>query len=116
MRAMIANDMDIAARMNDAMPASAPWRIALLWSGAALCVHGMFRHRVAGNGLRAQSDPGGAAWVGLIHDQGVGEVILRPDSMPPPRRSALQRLHAGRRTQIGKAEWWSVPMCTREQS
>jgi hypothetical protein len=64
---------------------------------------------------QAASDPSGAAWVGLMRDQGVSEVILRPESMTPAQRAALQRLHAKRRVQTGKAEWWSLPMPAQEQ-
>jgi hypothetical protein len=59
---------------------------------------------------QAESDPSGAAWVRLIHDQSISEVILRPESMTPAQQAALQRLHAKRRVQIDKAEWWSLPM------
>lgn len=64
---------------------------------------------------RAEADPSGASWAQLIHDQGISEVILRPESTTPAQRAALQRLHARRRVQIGKAEWWSLPMPAQEQ-
>ena len=60
--------------------------------------------------LQAESDPSGAAWAALLRDQGICEVILRPESLTPAQRAALQRLHAKRRVQTGKAEWWSLPM------
>ena len=60
--------------------------------------------------LQAESDPSGAAWAALLRDQGISEVILRPESLTPAQRAALQRLHAKRRVQTGKAEWWSLPM------
>jgi hypothetical protein len=64
---------------------------------------------------QAESDSSGAAWTDLIHDEGISELILRPESITPPQRAALQRLHAKRRVQIGKAEWWSLPMAAQEQ-
>ena len=65
---------------------------------------------------RAESDPSGATWAGLMHDQDITEVILRPESITPAQRAGLQRLHARRRVQIGKTEWWSLPMSAQDRS
>lgn len=65
--------------------------------------------------LQAEHDPSGAAWAGLLREQGISEVVLRPESITPTQRAALQRLHAIRRVQIGKAEWWSLPMPAQQR-
>lgn len=60
--------------------------------------------------LAADRVSDGSAWVALLHEQGTGDVILRPESTPSVRRLALERAGAQRMSVIGPVEWWRLPV------
>lgn len=56
----------------------------------------------------AERDPSGAAWSDLLRREGITEILLRPASLTPAQRLALQTSGARRRALAGPAEWWSL--------
>ncbi len=64
---------------------------------------------LAARAATADRDASGEAWIQLLRDEGIGEVMLRPDELSPPRRAALERLDARPRAAVGRVEWWQLP-------
>lgn len=56
----------------------------------------------------ADRDPTGAAWAALLRDERIGEIMLRPDGLPAPRRAALERLDARPQARLDGLEWWRI--------
>ncbi|HYM86167.1 MAG TPA: hypothetical protein VET30_05465, partial [Pseudoxanthomonas sp.] len=65
---------------------------------------------------KAEADASGATWARLMRDEGIAEVILRPETLTRAQRAALARMHAVRRASVGKAEWWSLSMPVPQRS
>lgn len=57
----------------------------------------------------AERDPSGAAWLRLFKTFDVREVVLHPTQLSPAQRAGLVRARGYRRSEVGKAEWWSLP-------
>lgn len=57
----------------------------------------------------ADRDASGQAWVRLIAQEQVGEIVLRRSQVGDAQRRALQDLQARHRATVGDAEWWSLP-------
>ena len=57
----------------------------------------------------ANKDESGMAWVALLSQEQVGDVILRPDDTTPAQRRALEQLKAQERESVGGAQWWALP-------
>ena len=63
---------------------------------------------LASRAMQADLDPSGAGWTDLLRDEGVAEVVLRPDELTPARRAALAGLGARREAAAGPFEWWRL--------
>jgi hypothetical protein len=57
----------------------------------------------------ADADPSGAAWVALLRNAGVTDVLFRPGKETASQRAALRALGAERKAVEGDLEWWHVP-------
>lgn len=57
----------------------------------------------------ANRDESGSAWVALLSQERIGDVILRPADTTPAQRRALEQLGAQLRESVGEAQWWSLP-------
>lgn len=57
----------------------------------------------------ADRDASGRAWVRLIAQEHIGEIVLRRSQVGDAQLRALQELKGRHRATIGDAEWWSLP-------
>lgn len=57
----------------------------------------------------ADRDASGGAWVRLIAQEQVGEIVLRRSQVGDAQLRALQELRGRHRATVGDAEWWSLP-------
>lgn len=64
---------------------------------------------LAARAMQADLDSGGDAWTRLLLDEGVREIVLRPEELTPARRGALAGLGARREAAVGPFEWWRLP-------
>ncbi len=60
-------------------------------------------------GLRADADASGHVWAGLLRDNRIGHVILRPATLTSAQRAGLQHSGAVLAATTGDAQWWRIP-------
>lgn len=58
----------------------------------------------------ANRDASGSAWIKLLRQYDISEVILYPRKLSPAQAGALRSLGAAKRMSVGDAEWWSLPI------
>lgn len=71
-----------------------------------------YSHRVGGAGWRANRVPDGSAWVALLQEEQVTDVILRDAGLTDAQRAGLARVGAHRIDAVGPVEWWRIPGAT----
>lgn len=57
----------------------------------------------------ASRDISGAAWIKLIRQHGISDVILYPQKLTTAQAGALHSVGATKEMSVGDAEWWSLP-------
>ncbi|MEN1942181.1 hypothetical protein WCE39_13990 [Luteimonas sp. MJ174] len=58
---------------------------------------------------RADADAGGATWLTLWRREGIVDLVLRADRLPPARAAALRLSGARRMGGVQDVEWWRLP-------
>ena len=58
---------------------------------------------------QAETDASGAAWARAWEEEGIGHVLLRPETASPAQRAGLERAGATLEASFGHAQWWRLP-------
>lgn len=56
----------------------------------------------------AERDRSGRGWQVLLEDNGIGDVVMRPEALSPAQRAGLALAGAERVATFGGAEWWRI--------
>ncbi|MGR4893861.1 hypothetical protein ACIPR8_01095 [Stenotrophomonas sp. LARHCG68] len=59
--------------------------------------------------IGAAGDASGQAWLAVLRNEGVSDVILHSETVTPAQRAALELAHATHRDTVRQVEWWSIP-------
>lgn len=111
-----APERQLAAMMRDALGGAPPGNVLVLDDGGPMLAEFGPRARaitwydpsLAARAGAADRDPGGGAWARLLREEGISELLLREQALPPARRAALDLLGARREAAVGDLEWWRV--------